>query len=131
MDNNFLHQAASFIKLAIEVNEDLQDRLLNQIKAATVQELNKEKYKMALNKVADVLYDSDFLSGEHEKRSFVKKAMEDPIYIIRTLEKVCAASDVAQIGKPARIAARPKTAESYDPVMEAAFGYSARTLVDE
>ena len=55
MDNNFLHQAASFIKLAIEVNEDLQDRLLNQIKAATVQELNKEKYKMALNKVADVI----------------------------------------------------------------------------
>lgn len=51
--------------------------------------------------------------------------------MVRTLEKVCEAADIAQIGKPARVAARPKEAE-YDPVMEIAFGYSGgRGIVDE
>jgi hypothetical protein len=131
MDNKFLHQAAMFVKLAIEVNEDLQDKLLTKVKEATVRELDKEKYRVALTKAADALYDSDFLTDEHEKRTFLRKAAEDPVYVLRTLEKVCEAADVAQIGKPARVAARPKEAE-YDPVYEAAFGFSgSRGIVDE
>lgn len=131
MDNNFLQQAAMFVKLAIEVNEDLQEKLLTKVKEAAVRELDKEKYRVALTKAADALYDSDFLTDEHEKRTFLRKAAEDPVYVLRTLEKVCEAADVAQIGKPARVAARPKEAE-YDPVYEAAFGYSgSRGIVDE
>jgi hypothetical protein len=57
--------------------------------------------------------------------------MEDPVFIVRTLEKVCEAADVAQIGKPARVAARPKEAE-YDPVMAAAFGYDqSKGIIDD
>ena len=132
MDNKFLQTAAQFIKLAIDVNDDLQDQLLSQKKAAAVDELNKEKYRVALTKAADALYDTDFLTDETEKRTFLRKAAEDPIYVVRTLEKVCEAADVAQIGRPARVAARPKEAEE-DPVMIAAFGggSSFRNLIDD
>lgn len=131
MENKFLLRAAEFIKLAIDVNDDLQDELISQKKAAAIEELNKEKYRTALHKAADALYDSDFLTDEHEKRTFLRKAAEDPVFVVRTLEKVCEAADVAQIGRPARIAARPKEA-AYDPVMEAAFGIgSRRDIIDD
>lgn len=131
MDNKFLTQVAQFVKLAIDNSEELTDKILNQKKTAAVEELNKEKYRVALSKAADALYDSDFLTDETEKRTFLRKAAEDPVYVVRTLEKVCEAADVAQIGKPARVAARPKEAE-YDPVMEAAFGIgSSRSIMDE
>ena len=131
MNNKFLQQVASFVKLAIASNEQLQDELQVQVKEAAIEDLNKQKYKIALQKAADALYDTDFLTDEQEKRTFLRKAAEDPIYVVRTLEKVCEAADVAQIGKPARVAARPKEAE-YDPVMAAAFGYSSsRGIVDE
>lgn len=131
MNNNFLTQVAQFVKLAIDSNDELQERLYNQQKQAAVKDLDKEKFRVALHKAADALYDSDFLTDEHEKKMFLKKATEDPIYVVRTLEKVCEAADVAQIGRPARVAARPKEAE-YDPVMAAAFGYdTAKGIIDD
>jgi hypothetical protein len=131
MNNKFLQAASEFIKMALDINEDLKDKLMTKTKEAAVEELNKEKYRIALQKAADALYDSDFLTDEHEKRTFLRKAAEDPIYVVRTLEKVCEAADVAQIGRPARISARPKEAE-YDPVMDAAFGInSTRNIIDD
>ena len=131
MNKQFLSTVAAFVKLAIDNSEQLQDELYSQKKQAAVDELNREKYRVALHKAADALYDSDFLTDEREKRTFLRKAAEDPVYVVRTLEKVCEAADVAQIGKPARVAARPKEAE-YDPVMAAAFGYdSNRAIIDE
>jgi hypothetical protein len=129
--NKLLTQCSEFVKLALDSNISLQERLYYQVKQAAIHDLEKEKYRVALQKAADALYDSDFLTDEHEKRMFLKKAMEDPVYIVRTLEKVCEAADVAQIGKPARVAARPKEAE-YDPVMAAAFGYdSSKGIIDD
>jgi hypothetical protein len=131
MNNNFLSAVANFVKLAIDSTEDLQDQVLAHKKAAAIEHLNEEKYRIELHKAADSLYDSDFLTDEQEKRKFLRKAAEDKVYVVRTLQKVCEAADVAQIGKPARVAARPKQAE-YDPVMAAAFGYdSNRGIMDE
>ena len=131
LNDNFLRNVASFVKLAIDQTEQLQDDVLSLKKQATVEEINKEKYRLSLVKAADALYDSDFLSDEHEKRTFLRKAAEDPIYVVRLLEKVCEAADVAQIGKPARVAARPKEAE-YDPVMAKAFGYNSNnSIIDD
>jgi len=127
-DTIFLTKVAEFIRLSIESNKALQDRVYTQQKQAAIKDLDKEKYKVALNKAADALYDSDFLTDETEKRTFLRKAAEDPVYVVRTLEKVCEAADVAQIGRPARVAARPKEAE-YDPVMEAAFGHSSNNVI--
>jgi len=131
MNNNFLSKVAEFVTMAIDSNQALQERVYNQQKQATVNDLDKEKYRVALNKAADALYDSDFLTDETEKRTFLRKAAEDPVYVVRTLEKVCEAADVAQIGKPARVAARPKEAE-YDPVYELAFGYNSnKGIIDD
>lgn len=131
INESFLTKVAQYIKLSIDSNQLLQERLYQQQKQAAIKDSNKEKYQFALQKAADALYDSDFLSNEAEKRSFLRKAAEDPVYVVRTLEKVCNAADVAQIGSPARVAARPKEAE-FDPVMAAAFGYdSSRGIIDD
>ena len=134
MNNNFLTQVSEFVKLAIDASalqaQQLNDQVFELKKQAAIRDLEREKYRVALVKAANVLYDTDFLTGEEEKKTFLRKAAEDPLYVLRVLEKVCEAADVAQIGKPARIAAKPKEAE-YDPVMEAAFGYqSGRDLTD-
>lgn len=130
MNTNILQQIAEFVKLALDNSKDLQHQVYELRKHAAVEELDKAKYKDALKKAADALYDTDFLTDEQEKRTFLKKAAEDPIYVVRFLEKVCEAADVAQIGRPARVAARHKEAE-YDPVMARAFGYAHRDIVDD
>ena len=132
MDTTLLLQKmAEFISISLDSNRELSNQILAQKKAAMVEELNREKYRVALHKAADALYDSDFLTDETERKTFLRKAAEDPVYVVRTLEKVCEAADVAQIGKPARVAARPKEAE-YDPVMDAAFGGSRTgSIIDE
>lgn len=131
LNNSFLQTVSSFVKLALDNSEQLQDDIISLKKQATVEEINREKYRIALTKAADALYDSDFLTDEHEKRSFLRKAAEDPVYVVRFLEKVCEAADVAQIGKPARVAAKPKEAE-FDPVMAKAFGYhSGAGIIDD
>ena len=132
MNNNFLAQVSQFIKLAIDNTEAMQEKLYMQQKQAAIHDLDKEKYRVALQKTADALYDADFLTDETEKRMFLKKAAEDPIYIMRTLEKVCDAKDVAQIGKPARISVKTKNADdTFDPVYFAAFGSQAHGLLDD
>lgn len=130
LPNIFLRNVSDFVKIALDLNEQQQDELLAMKKQAAIEEINKTKYRDALYKTADALYDSDFLTDELEKRNFLRKAAEDPVYVVRFLEKVCEAADVAQIGKPARVAARPKEAE-YDPVMARAFGYANNGIIDD
>ena len=132
MNNNFLSTVSQFVKLAIDNSDALEAKVLELKKQAAIKDLDKEKYRYAIEKAADTLYDTDFFTSEEDKRTFLKKAAEDPIFVVRTLEKVCNAADVAQIGKPARVAARPKEAEEYDPVMAAAFGYNkSSSIIDD
>ena len=130
LDNNFLQQVTQFIKLAIDQSEQLQEDVLELRKKSAAEYLDQERYELALRKVADALYDTDFLTDDTEKRTFLKKAKEDPIYVVRFLEKVCEAADIAQIGKPAKVAAAPKEA-LFDPVMAKAFGWKSQSLVDD
>jgi hypothetical protein len=130
LDNNILHLTEQFVKLAIDTQDSLEQQILDLRKKAAAESLDRERYEFALRKAADALYDTDFLTDEYEKRTFLKKAAEDPIYVVRLLEKVCEAADVAPIGKPARVAAKPKEAE-YDPVMARAFGWRANSIVDD
>ena len=131
LNNQFLHNVANFVKIAVDLNEQQQDELYAMKKQAAIEEINKDKYRAALRKTAEALYNADFLTDEQEKRNFLKEAAKDPVYVARYLEKVCEAADVALIGKPARVAARPKEAE-YDPVMARAFGYNqGRDIIDD
>jgi hypothetical protein len=121
---------AQFVKLAIDETERLEDSVLELRKKEAAESLSKERYEFALRKTADALYNTDFLTDEHEKRTFLRKAAEDPVYVVKFLEKVCEAADVAPIGKPARVAAKPKEAE-YDPVYARAFGLRNDSVIDE
>ena len=130
MDNTLLTKLAQFVKLAVSETERLQTDILELKKKEAAEEIGKHKYELELKRAADALYDADFLTDDHEKKVFLRKAAEDPVYVIRILEKVCEAADIAQIGKPARVAAKPKEAE-YDPVMARAFGRNFESVVDE
>ena len=129
LPNNFLSSVASFVKLALDNSEQLQDDIISLKKEAAVAEINKEKYRLALNKAADVLYDADYLTDEHEKRVFIRKCAEDPVYAIRFLEKVASANDVAQIGRPAKVASRKDDDMMNDPVYIKAFGLSHNSSI--
>jgi hypothetical protein len=135
-DNKFLQNVASFVKLAsseIKSAEDkvaaLEEELLEFKKKEAAEAIEKQRYVAELRKLADALYDTDFLD-DFEKKNFLRKAAEDKIYVARFFGKVCEAADVAQIGKPARVAAKPKEAQ-YDPVMARAFGHRSESLLDE
>ena len=119
-NSQLLTQVANFIKVAVNTNEELESTVLELRKKQAAEALDQDRYEMALRKAADVLYDSDFLTDEREKRTFIRKAAEDPTYIVRMLENVCQASDISQLGKVAKVSARPKEV-AYDPVMARAF----------
>jgi hypothetical protein len=119
----FLQKVAEFTKLAISEIEDLKEQIQDFRKQAAVESLRERRLNLALEKAADALYKSDFITDSYERKEFLKKAKEDPSYLARTIEKLCDAADVASIGSPARVA-KPKQAEEYDPVMARAFGIS-------
>ena len=132
LNNQFLGQVAEFVKIAIDLNEHQQDELLSLKKQAMITELNRDRFRMALQKTADALYSSDFLTDESEKRTFINKSAEDPIYVAKFLEKVCQAQDVATIGRPARVTSRYSKQAEVDPVWEKAFGGGAgRDIIDD
>jgi beta-phosphoglucomutase-like phosphatase (HAD superfamily) len=125
VEKNLLIKFAEFTKLAInELRQLKAERKALLQKEASAEEQN-EKYYEAVTKVANALYNSDleFITGDFDRRKFIKRAIDDHTYLARTFEKVCNAADVALIGKPARVAANRKQA-IYDPVYERAFGKS-------
>ena len=136
-NNNFLHSVVEFVKIATsEVKSasdkvaELQDELLDYKKKEAAAAIEDQRYAVELRKLADALYDTDFLTDEFEKKNFLRKAAEDKIYVARFFGKVCEAADIAPIGRPARVAAKPKEAQ-YDPVMARAFGARTESLLDD
>ena len=130
LDHNILQLAEQFVKLAIDETERLEESVLELRKKAAAESLNQERYELALRKVAGVLYNTDFLTDEYEKRAFLKRASEDPIYVVKFLEKVCEAADVSTIGSTSRIKTAPKEA-AFDPVFARAFGGYNNSLIDD
>lgn len=134
MDANnkkFLQQVALFTKLAVDRIEQLSDETLSYRRKEAAEKIAELRYEESIIKAANSLYNSDFLTDERERRQFIKRAKEDPIYLANMLEKVCNAADVALVGKPARVASKMKEAK-FDPVMARAFGYqSANSILDE
>jgi hypothetical protein len=126
IDKELLVKFAEFTSAVMTELRDLRGKVeYHQTKVAQ-DCLETEQYQQAVIKVANALYDSDldFVTGDFDRRKFIKKAMEDKTYLAKTLEKVCNAADVSLIGKPARVAANKKVA-SNDPVYARAFGYSS------
>lgn len=133
----FLQNVVSFVKLASsEVKNvstkvaELEYELHDYKKKEAANSIEDLRYAAELKKLADALYDTDFLTDEFEKKNFLRKAAEDKIYVARFFGKVCEAADIAPIGRPARVAAKPKEAQ-YDPVMSRAFGNRTESLLDD
>jgi hypothetical protein len=137
-DKLFLQKVAQFAKISVSALErlddkveDLETELLGYRKKEAQEDLKKVKLEGSLEKAARALYDADFLTDETERRKFLKRAKEEPSYLVDVLIKVCNAADVALIGSPARVASKPKQAE-YDPVAARAFGWSTSDgILDE
>ncbi len=130
MNKEFLNQVELFVKVAMDEISALRAELseLEEKKAEETEE-RLEEIEHSLKKAATALYDSDFISDEYDKRKFVKKAKEDPMYLATVIEKICQAADVSTFGSVANV----KTAgDNTDPVMRKAFGYDSNyNLLDE
>jgi FtsZ-binding cell division protein ZapB len=131
MNKEFLNQIEVFVKTAMDEISSLRAQLssLEEKKAEELEERDEETLH-ALKKAATALYESDFISDEYDKRKFIKKAKEDPMYLATVIEKICQAADVATFGSVANV----KTAgdNQNDPVMRRAFGYDTNySLLDE
>lgn len=124
VDEQFLLKFAEFTRVVLGEIKSLREQVSYHMSKQASADATREEYQKAVMKVAEALYNSDldFVTGDFDRRKFIKRAMEDPSYIARTLEKVCNASDVSLIGKPARVAATNKKLASYDPVYHRAFG---------
>jgi len=134
VDEQLLLKFAEFTGVVMGEIKSLRSQLSQQMQKAAAHDTAKSQYQQSVIKVAEALYNSDFdlVTGDFDRRKFIKRAMEDPSYLAQTLEKVCNAADVSLIGKPARVAANKKLA-SYDPVYARAFGFdksSEDVLVD-
>lgn len=133
VDKVLLQKFAEFIDIALSEIKGLRNQVSYHLTKQAEQNTTLERYQESVIKVSNALYNSDldFVVGDFDRRKFIKRAMEDPSYLARTLEKVCNAADVTNIGKPARVAVN-KQAAMNDPVYARAFGLSreVETLID-
>ena len=134
-----LQKVASFVKVAIDETEEqrftlfqfqkkeaaLKQKLAEEEKA---KEENSRQYFRSLDKAAEALYKTDFITDEFERREFVKRAQQNPGYLASVIEKLCKAADVALIGSPARVAVK-RSEDEIDPVRARAFGLSNSSSV--
>lgn len=129
-----LQKVASFVKVAIDETEEQRFALyqFQKKEAALRQKLaeeelavveNSRNYLRSLDKAADALYKTDFITDEFERKEFMKRAQQNPSYLASVVEKLCKAADVALIGSPARVAVR-RAEDEVDPVRARAFGLS-------
>jgi hypothetical protein len=134
-----LQKVASFVKVAIDETEGQRLALFQfQKKEAALKQKQTEEekakdeslkqYSRSLDKAADALYKTDFITDEFERREFVKRAQQNPSYLASVVEKLCKAADVALIGSPARVAVK-RAEDEIDPVRARAFGLSTSSSV--
>ena len=132
VDTLFLQKFAEFTKVVLTELNSLRQKVNTQMRKEAQYDSSQEEYRDSVKKIADVLHNSDFdfIIGEGRQK-FIKKASEDPHYVADAFEKVCEASGVSLIGRPARVAVSRKVA-SYDPVYARAFGtnHSAASIMD-
>jgi len=124
VDKIFLQKFAEFTKVVLSELKNLRGQLNEQMSKEASYDEKQATYYNSVVKIANSLYESDFdfiIGGDRKK--FIKKATGNPALLAEAFTKVCEASDVTLIGRPARVAAKTKIA-SYDPVYAKAFGYS-------
>lgn len=123
INKSFLQKVAQFTKVAVTRIQELEANVAYLQKKKQAEEEKTEAYYEALEKVASVLYDADFLLGRKDQKEFLKRASDDPIFLANTLIKVCKANDVKEFGEVVEVAGRTKQA-AYDPVYARVFGGS-------
>jgi len=130
MTKEALLKIEQFVKVALAEIAELKEQLnRKQVKQAAESAAKDKEFEGALKKAAEAMYNSDFITDEDEKISFVKNAKEDYKYLAKVVERVCNAADVAYMGKTATVKSSHQTD---DPVMRRAFGYSnSYSLLDD
>lgn len=130
MTKEALNKIKDFVKIALSEISELQQQLdVFKNKEHEKVAAHDREFEQALKKAAEAMYSSDFINDDEEKKSFIKKAKEDPSYLAKIVERVCNAADVAYMGKQATVKSSTQTE---DPVMRRAFGYEhSYSLLDE
>ena len=114
-----LNKMAEYITLNNIERNELSEKMASVLEkeAQLIQEI--ETFKVSITKIADVLFQEDFLTGDTEKDRFVKRAQEDKDYLASFVKRVCKSASVSVMGSPARVAVK-NASESTDPIMRRA-----------
>lgn len=132
MTNEILEKVAQFNKIALEEISSLQAKIVKLEKDAIAQkDYENVKLESAVEKAANALYESDFLNSKYEVRDFIKKASNDPVYLVKVLEKVCAYKDVANLGSPSSVSIKSASYDEKlgpDPIMQRCFGTQSQNF---
>lgn len=118
-----LNKFAEFSKKAVDTISTLETKVAQLEKEVSIEKEAEYEFGKLLEKAAKALYDADFLVDYDQRKDFVKKA-QDTSFLIKTLIKVAAASDVASYGKVANVISTSKF-DKVDPIAARAFGYNA------
>ncbi len=122
VDKLFLQKFAEFTKVVISELKQLRSQLSDQMSKEAQHDEQQENYYNSVVKIANALHQTDYdFIIDNDRKKFIKKASENPALLAEVFSKVCEASDVTLIGRPARVAAKSKIA-NYDPVYARAFG---------
>ena len=127
--NTLFEKVAQFTKVAVNSMKSLESDIADRNEKIAEYDQKFEEYQTVLKKVAKVLYDTDFITDEDERRSFLKKANDNPAYLANILIKTCNAADVSFLGKASKV-----KVSSYDndPIAARAFGWGSNTsLIDD
>lgn len=126
ISKDLLVKFASFIDMAVKHIGNLTDQLESAnslVKSA--QTKDKSKYNTTVVKVAQLIGNSDmeYLIEGYDKSTFLKKASQDPDYLVATLNSMLNVVDPIGLGKTASV---KSVTHSKDPVYARAFGISQK-----
>lgn len=117
---DLLTKMAEFVKIAIDIVSDYEDKKTILEKKADYTANREKKFGEAVEKVSKILYDKDLLYNRNQCEEFCKKAAEDPSYALFYLLKTSNSAAATLIGQPSRVTTQPKVYN--DPIYRKAFG---------
>ena len=134
VDDLFLSKIAQYINITLNETKALKAQLREQNQKTASFNERRENYVADLKRAADILYDTDFITDEFERKSFLKQATENPSYLVKVLERVCTSNDASFLGKVASVKTHKDTTFN-DPVMRRAFGrygeFQSTSILDD
>lgn len=124
MNKEILNKTAEYVKQAVSEVSSLRSenhQLQYQVKQAQeVREQFDSSMESMIKKIADTLYDTDFITDKYAYQDFIKKANQNPQYLANIFTRVCDSKDVGTMGMSSNV--KVASHDDSDPIYNRSFG---------